>query len=368
MSITYACTYHNPTATMGHSIHNVDTSKPLPHTMPYTLSAICPAQRKPGFIREENTSPNCQMPSNVSICPLNSVTMTNCSQIETPIRTTRPSLRRFLTVFCRNYLVMQTDCCSSCPGGWSQRILEMKMLDVEVLHWCGYTWSAVVRQVGCTAKFSETPLRRLIVEKLTFNSRATALVDIPAVSMPITRSLKIVTSVTLCCVIKLQILEWPFIVASLRHNCAIIMLSNQHLEMPHLYRWFRMQQHDWSSANPKEHVSPLFISLDWLPVAARIKFKTLMLAYITVTGSAPSYFHSLMTIYIPSRSLRSLSEWRLMVPSQRGTKSLSRTFSFIVPGWWNELPTPIRDTESWQFSSNTWKLISSSIYINPSFP
>ncbi len=138
--------------------------------------------------------------------------------------------------FCRNYLVMQTDCCSSCPGGWSQRILEMKMLDVEVLHWCGYTWSAVVRQVGCIAKFYETPLRRLIVEKLTFNSRATALVDIPAVSMPITRSLKIVTSVTLCCVIKLHILEWPFIVASLRHNCAIIMLSNQHLDITPV-RW-----------------------------------------------------------------------------------------------------------------------------------
>ncbi len=52
---------------------------------------------------------------------------------------------------CRNSLVMQTDCCSSCPGGWSQTILEVKMLDVEVLGWCGYTWSAVVRPVECTA-------------------------------------------------------------------------------------------------------------------------------------------------------------------------------------------------------------------------
>ena len=59
---------------------------------------------------------------------------------------------------CRNSLVMQTDCCSSCPGGWSQTILEVNMLDVEVLGWCGYTWSAVVRPVGCTAKLSETPL------------------------------------------------------------------------------------------------------------------------------------------------------------------------------------------------------------------
>ncbi len=99
-------------------------------------------------------------------------------------------------------------------------------------------------------------------------------------------------------------------------------------------------------SEPKRvHVTPLFVSLNWLPVAARIKFKTLMLAYRTATGSAPSYFHSLITIYIPSRSLRSAGERRLVVPSQRGTKSLSRTFSFTVPGWWNELYTAIRNAE-----------------------
>ncbi len=65
-----------------------------------------------------------------------------------------------------------------------------------------------------------------------------------------------------------------------------------------------------------------------------------MLAFRTTTGSAPAYFHSLLRIYIPSRSLRSASERRLVVPSQRGSKSLSRTFSFTVPGRWNDLPTP----------------------------
>jgi len=137
---------------------------------------------------------------------------------------------------CRNYLVMQTDCCSSCPGGWSQMILEVKMLDVEVLGWCGYMWSAVVRPVGCIAKFSEVPLEtaygREMNIQFTGNSsgghscKSACQLHAPS---------KLVTSVGLCCVIKLHILEWPFIVASLRHTCAIIMLSNQHLDMPHLW-------------------------------------------------------------------------------------------------------------------------------------
>ncbi len=90
------------------------------------------------------------------------------------------------------------------------------------------------------------------------------------------------------------------------------------------------------------HVTPLFINLHWLPIASRIKFKALMFAYRTTSGSAPLYLYSLLQTYMPSRSLRSASEWRITVPSQRGTKSLSLTFSFTVPIWWNDLPNSIR--------------------------
>ncbi len=107
----------------------------------------------------------------------------------------------------------------------------------------------------------------------------------------------------------------------------------------------------------RAHVTHLFVSLHWLPDAACIQFKTLILAYRTTTGSTPTYFHSLLWIYIPSRSLRSASERRLVLPSQRGSKSLSRTFSFTIPGWWNDLPTPIRNAATLSIFKQQLKII-----------
>ncbi|XP_056615780.1 uncharacterized protein LOC130430647, partial [Triplophysa dalaica] len=94
------------------------------------------------------------------------------------------------------------------------------------------------------------------------------------------------------------------------------------------------------------HVTSLFISLHWLPVAARIRFKSLMLAYRTITGSAPAYFHTLLHSYTPSRSLRSANQRRLVLPSHKGSKSLSCLFSFTTPSWWNILPNSVRSTTS----------------------
>ncbi len=108
----------------------------------------------------------------------------------------------------------------------------------------------------------------------------------------------------------------------------------------------------------RTHVTPLFISLHWLPVAARIKFKTLMLAYRTTTGSAPSYFHSLLRIYNPSRSLRSASERCLVVPSQRGSNhSPEHSRSPFLAG--GIIFPPLSGMlDPCQSSSNNWKLIS----------
>ncbi len=56
----------------------------------------------------------------------------------------------------------------------------------------------------------------------------------------------------------------------------------------------------WVFNEPKRaHITPLFISLYWLPAAARIKFKTLMLAYRTATGSAPTFHYFYFLLLLP---------------------------------------------------------------------
>ena len=138
---------------MGHSVQNVDISKPLAHMMPYTLSATCPVQFKLGIIHKEHTSPACQWAPKGSIFPLKLVTTPNCSQVKSLVRTsTQMSFPETVSEsLCRNSFV-QIHSFITCPGGWSQMIPQVKKPDAEVLGCHGYTWSAVVRLAGCTAK------------------------------------------------------------------------------------------------------------------------------------------------------------------------------------------------------------------------
>ncbi|KAI5092956.1 hypothetical protein C0J45_17347 [Silurus meridionalis] len=65
------------------------------------------------------------------------------------------------------------------------------------------------------------------------------------------------------------------------------------------------------------HTTPLLRSLHWLPVAAHIRFNTLMLAYKAKNGPAPSYLSDLIISYTAPRCLRSSSTARLVPLSLR---------------------------------------------------
>ncbi len=65
--------------------------------------------------------------------------------------------------------------------------------------------------------------------------------------------------------------------------------------------------------------------------------------------------NSLLQTYVPSRILHSASERCIIVPSQRGTKSLSQTFTLTVPSWWNDLPNSIQAAESFSHLQESGK-------------
>ncbi len=120
-----------------------------------------------------------------------------------------------------------------------------------------------------------------------------------------------------------------------------------HNAQSNLYRGFRMQRHNWSSANPKGPMSNLSLSPC---TGSRLQLTSSSRHWCLYIEQALTQHPHTSTPLWQSTSPQEVwdlqGERRLVVPSQRGTKSLSRTFSFTVPGWWNELPTPIRNTES----------------------
>ncbi|KAM9572179.1 uncharacterized protein ACWYII_003300 [Salvelinus alpinus] len=97
------------------------------------------------------------------------------------------------------------------------------------------------------------------------------------------------------------------------------------------------------------HVTPLLRSLHWLPVEARIRYKTMVLAYGAVRGTAPQYLQALIRPYTQTRALRSstsglLASLPLRKYSSRSAQS--KLSAALAPQWWNKLPHDARTAES----------------------
>ncbi len=98
---------------------------------------------------------------------------------------------------------------------------------------------------------------------------------------------------------------------------------------------------------PWEHISPVLISLHWLPVKYRIHFKSLLFVYKGLHGLAPSYISDLLFYCNASRELRSNSSLKLTVPRTRLKLKGDRAFSVAAPQLWNNLPSYIRSAPTY---------------------
>jgi len=96
-----------------------------------------------------------------------------------------------------------------------------------------------------------------------------------------------------------------------------------------------------------EHITPIMMSLHWLPVESRITFKVLMITFKALHSQAPKYIQDLIERHTSSRSLRSSSDTNMLViPRTKLVTGGDSSFSAAAPRLWNLLPKNIRDARS----------------------
>ncbi len=95
-----------------------------------------------------------------------------------------------------------------------------------------------------------------------------------------------------------------------------------------------------------DHISPVLSTLHWLPTKHRIDFKILLITYKALNGLAPQYLSELLSHYSPSRPLRSQNSGHLIIPRISKSTAGGRSFSYLAPKLWNNLPNTVREADT----------------------
>ncbi len=95
-----------------------------------------------------------------------------------------------------------------------------------------------------------------------------------------------------------------------------------------------------------DHISPVLSTLHWLPIKHRIDFKILLITYKALNGLAPQYLSELLSHYSPPRPLRSQNSGHLIIPRISKSTAGGRSFSYLAPKLWNNLPNTVREADT----------------------
>ena len=96
------------------------------------------------------------------------------------------------------------------------------------------------------------------------------------------------------------------------------------------------------------HITPVLISLHWLPIKFRVNYKIVLLTFKCLHGLAPKYLADLISVHsAPRYNLRSTGTISLTPASAKCFITLGdRAFQQAAPKLWNNLPTFIRNLKS----------------------
>lgn len=91
----------------------------------------------------------------------------------------------------------------------------------------------------------------------------------------------------------------------------------------------------------RDHITPVIKSLHWLTVKQFIHYRYLLTVYNCINDTMPNYLCNLLTFYEPNVRLRSDNQFLLNIP-RVNTKYGERSFAYLGPKFWNELPINLK--------------------------
>ena len=94
------------------------------------------------------------------------------------------------------------------------------------------------------------------------------------------------------------------------------------------------------------HTTPLLQELHWLPLQKRISYKLCLYVYKILQHSAPTYLEDMISVYTPTRTLRSMSDKTLLTIPRSALVVGDKSFSVSASRQWNSLPLSLRECHS----------------------
>ena len=124
-------------------------------------------------------------------------------------------------------------------------------------------------------------------------------------------------------------------------NCLFYNMSNYNFNQLQL-----VQNHAArivKKAHKRTSATSILFELHWLPVKQRVSYKIALIVFKCLNNEDfPIYLKELITIYTPSRTLRSCDKFLLKKPFMKLLTFGQKSFSFAAPEVWNSLPFEIR--------------------------